>query len=129
MVTDYIQTRIARTEDYLRAYVRPGTRDFDDAREWTLKLVDEARTVKENEWPQQAALFASQLLQHLGLLDEPGRADAQAQTRYGWWDLYYLLTDAQTPQMLQALMGGADPAAGNNQADDNADEKANDNNE
>ncbi|MEI6502421.1 MAG: hypothetical protein WCP21_15525 [Armatimonadota bacterium] len=108
---DYIQTHVARTEEYLRPYVRPGTRDFDDARDWTVKLLDEARVVNEAEWPAQAPLFASQLLQHFGLLEQPGQANAQAQTRYGWWDVYYLLTDAQTPAMLQTMMNGPAPAA------------------
>lgn len=128
---EYIQTHVARTEEYLRPYVRPGTREFEDARQWTVKLLNEARVVKEDEWPQQAPLFASQLLQRLGLLEQPGQANAQAQTRYGWWDMYDLLTDAQTPAMLQALLNGDPAAADDNQADDAKadDAKADDNEE
>ena len=116
IAVDYIQTHVARTEEYLRAYVRPGTQQFANASDWTVRLLGDARVVDEKDWAQQAPLFASQLLQHFGLLEESGQADAQAQTRYGWWDIYYLLTDPQTPAMVQALLNGA-PVAGDNQPD------------
>ena len=102
IVSDYTTTRIGRVEEYLRAYMRADTPEFNEMRDWLLGLIDEARVVKEDDWPQQAPVFAAQVLQRLGLL-EP-RAAPQAETNYNWWDVYYLLTDVQTPAMLQAML-------------------------
>ncbi|MEN6641858.1 MAG: hypothetical protein ABFE08_05375 [Armatimonadia bacterium] len=102
IVSDYTTTRIGRIEEYLRAYMRPNTPEFNETRDWLVGLIDEARVVKEEDWPAQAPVFAGQVLQRLGLL-EP-KTTTQAQTNYNWWDVYYLLTDVQTPEMLQAMV-------------------------
>lgn len=102
IVSDYTTTRIGRVEEYLRAYMRPNTPEFNETRDWLIGLIDEARVVKEDDWPAQAPIFAGQVLQRLGLL-EP-RVAPQAETNYNWWDAYYLLTDVQTPGMLQAML-------------------------
>jgi hypothetical protein len=126
--TDYIQTHVARINEFLRAYKRPGTPDFDAAAEWTRNLLNDARMVKEEDWPQQGPLLASRLLQYLGVLDQTGASARQAQTRYNWWDIYYLLTDDQTPGMIQTLLrggGGNQPDAPAEQAQPNNDQGAN----
>ena len=112
IVSDYSITRIGRVEDYLKGHVRPGTPEFSEARDFTMHLLDEARVVNEADWPGQTPLFASRLLQHLGLLDqaEPAR-QGRDDARYNWWDVYYLLTDAQTPRMLQAVIAARGNAA------------------
>lgn len=102
IVSDYSITRIARVEEYLKMHERPGTPQFAADREWMLRHLEQARMVEEADWPQQAPVFAAQVLQRLGLLE--ARPAGQAQTNYNWWDVYYLLTDVQTPEMLQAML-------------------------
>lgn len=126
--TEYVQTRIGRIDDFLKDYDRPNTQQFSDDQRWISGLLDEARLAKEDEWAQQAPLFASRLLQRLGRLDEQAVGAQAAGPRYNWWDMYYLLADPQTPQMLQGIRvaggnagdnaGGRD-AAGAGQGNDN----------
>lgn len=115
--TQYIQTRVAGIGAYLRQYVRPNTREYADAESAVMRMLDEARMVNENEWPQQAPLFASQLLQRLNLLDAPAPGAQAGGTRYNWWDIYYLLSDPQTPGMMQAIRAGMGGAAQQNNQD------------
>lgn len=110
IVTDYATTRINRLEEYLRQHMRPGTPQFIETREWLLGLLEEVRMVKEDEWPQQAPLYASQVLQRVGLLQPRDRANGRA--NYNWWDVYYLLADPQSPQMLQAMLEARGNVAG-----------------
>jgi hypothetical protein len=124
--TLYIQTRQGRIDEFLRDYYRPDTEAFLAARDCTIKLVDDARMVNEEQWPQQAPAFASELLQRVGALEaEAEMAGPNNRARYNWWDLYYLLTDPQSPYMLQAMTGVAAPANGN--ANDNGQNNNNDN--
>lgn len=102
--SDYSITRTGRTEEYLRRYMQPGTPEFRQTRDDIMDLIGEARVVKENDWPQQAPVFASQVLQRVGLLAEQEPAGGQTRARYGWWDLCDLLTDPQTPAMLEAML-------------------------
>jgi hypothetical protein len=111
VASDYVTSRIGRINDYLRQYVRPNTPEFDEARDWMLGLVDQVRQVPENQWPQQSSLYAGRLMQYLGVL-EPDNAQP-AQTRWDWWDVYSLLTDSQTPEMLQQMLAArGNPADG-----------------
>ncbi|MGE5532194.1 MAG: hypothetical protein ACM3VW_08780 [Bacteroidota bacterium] len=123
--TQYIQTRIARTDEFIGEYYEPGTQAFVAARDWTMKLVDDARMVNEDQWPQQAPAFASELLQRMGALNGTEMAPANNQARYNWWDVYDLLTDPQSPYMLQAMSGAVAPANGNNEGNnaDNGDDE------
>jgi hypothetical protein len=121
--TQYIQTRIARIDEFIGEYYRPGTQEFLAARDWTMKLLDDARQVNEDQWPQQAPAFASELLQRMGALNGTEMAPANDQTRYNWWDMYYLVTDPQSPSMLQAMTGAAAPANGNQGQNDNGDDE------
>lgn len=106
---DYAITRTGRLEEFLREYVRPGTADFKQAMDFMFQLTDETRLVKEDDWPQQAPLFAGRVLQYLGALEPEQRPQAQA--AYNWWDVHDLLTDEQTPKMLeQMLAAGGNPA-------------------
>lgn len=125
--TLYIQTRQGRIDEFLREYYEPGTEEFFAARDWTIKLLDDARMVDEEQWPREAPAFASELLQRVGGLDEVEveMRGPNNRARYNWWDLYYLLTDPQSPYMLQAMTGVAAPA--NRNADDNGQNNNNDN--
>lgn len=113
--TVYIQTRVARINEFLQTQVKANTRNYADDRQWIMGLLDEARTVTENDWQQQEPLLASRLLQRLGLLDDQAPAAPDGRARYNWWDMYYLLSDLQTPQMLQAISLGVG-AQGNDNA-------------
>lgn len=100
--SDYSITRTGRLEEFLRPYVRPNTPEFKQAMDFLFRLTDETRIVSEQDWPQQAPLFAARVLQYLGAL-EPSR-QAGAARPYAWWDLYDLLTDEQTPALLQQIL-------------------------
>lgn len=103
---EYIETRQARIDEYLKAYDDPNTRQYADDFDWIVKHLEAARVVNERNWAQQAPIFAAQLLQRLGLLDQTGQqAPAAGQPQYNWWDVYYLLSDPQTPAMLGAIGG------------------------
>ena len=110
IASDYITSRIGRIDDYLRGYIRPNTQEFADARDWMLALMDEVRQVPENQWPQQSSLYAGRILQYLGVL-EPAQGQ-QTRARYNWWDVYYLLTDPQSPGMLQQMLAARGNPAG-----------------
>jgi hypothetical protein len=110
IVSDYSITRIGRLTEFLRQYYRPNTREFDDAMEWMLRLTDEVRLVSENDWPGQAALFAGRVLLRVGALETQDQPRAQAP--YNWWDVYYLLTDVHTPELLLALLAARGNPAG-----------------
>jgi hypothetical protein len=99
---DYSTTRIGRINSFLTNYFQPNTPIFDRAFNITSRVISDARVVDERDWPQLAPLFAARLLQRLALLDDKARQQAQA--RYNWWDMYYLLTDPQTPTMLQTVL-------------------------
>ena len=103
IVSDYASSRVAKVGDYVRAYISPGTKEYNDACEWILKLVGEARLVEDDQWPQQAPVFASQVLQRMGLLDVGPGVNNQA--KYNWWDMYDLLTDPQTPKLVKNILG------------------------
>jgi len=102
IASDYSITRVGRLAEYLRQYYRPNTPEFNDAMEWMFGLTDEVRRISEQDWPGQAALYAGRVLMRVGALapmDQP-----QGQAAYNWWDVYYLLTDAHTPELLQAML-------------------------
>jgi hypothetical protein len=110
IASDYITSRIGRIDEYLRQYVRPNTPEFEDARNFMLGLMDEVRRVPEEGWPMQASFYAGRVLQYLGVLDPPQR---QTNAAYDWWDAYNLLTDPQTPAMLQQMLAvRGNPAGG-----------------
>lgn len=103
IASDYSITRIGRIETYLRDYLEPNTPRFNEARDFLLNLVDQARRVDEKDWPGQAPLFAAQVLQHLNLLN-PEEQPMGVRTPYNWWDAYSLLTDNQTQDLTQAIL-------------------------
>lgn len=110
IASDYITSRVGRLSEFLGDYYRPNTREFNEAMDWMIHLTDEARMVNEEQWPEQAPLFAGRVLQHLGVL-EPQQAP-EAKQPYNWWDVYYLLTDPQTPAMLQGMLAARGNPAG-----------------
>lgn len=118
-LSEYKRFRMERTEEFLQAYLRPGTIEFDEAKDWVAQLLSDMRLVKEDAWPQEEALYAAQLLQRLGALETPGLNAGQGRTKYNWWDIYYLLTDPQTPGMLAAYVGATADGAANPPPQDN----------
>jgi hypothetical protein len=110
IASDFATTRTGRIAEYLRQYFRPKTPEFNDAMEWMLDLTDEVRKIKEADWPAQAPLFAGRVLRYVGALDAPDAPQEQAP--YNWWDVYYLLTDPHTPEMLQAMLAARGAPAG-----------------
>lgn len=100
---DYVTTRVGHLTDFLVEYYRPNTPQFKDALNWMMKLTDEARVVSEKDWPGQAPLFAARVLQRVGALGVE-QEQAQARAPYNWWDVYYLLTDPHTPELLQQML-------------------------
>jgi len=110
IASDYATTRVGRLAEFLRQYYRPNTREFNDAMEWMFRLTDDVRRVSEDDWPGQAALFAGRVLLRVGALEPPDQRQAQAP--YNWWDVYYLLTDVNTPELLQAMLAARGNPAG-----------------
>lgn len=107
----YSTTRVGRIDYFLSAYIRPNTPQFARAHDWMIGLTDEMRQVPEQQWPQEAPLFAGRVMQELGVLN--GLQAPQNGPPYGWWDVYNLLTDPQTPEMIQQLIANrGNPAGG-----------------
>lgn len=109
IASDYVSTRIGRINALLRPYLRPGSREFDEARDFALRLTDEARMVPEREWPARAPEFPARLLHYLGELEDDKTRLAQAQ--FDWWDLHRVLTDPQTPAMFSRMLSAGPPPA------------------
>lgn len=109
IASDYISTRIGRINALLRPYLRPGSREFDEARDFVLRLTDEARLVPEREWPSRAPEFPARFLHYLGELEDDKTRVAQPQ--FDWWDLHRVLTDPQTPAMFSRMLPTGLPPA------------------
>jgi len=101
---DYVTTRVGHLTDFLTEYYRPNTPELKDALNWMMKLTDEVRVVSEKDWPGQAPFFAARVLQRVGALGDQ-QEQARARAPYNWWDIYYLLTDPHTPELLQQMLG------------------------
>lgn len=111
ITSDYTTTRVGRVAEFLRQYYQPNTREFNDAMDYMLRLTDEVRQVSENDWPQQASVYAGRVLQRVGALDAGQPEDDRA--GYNWWDVYGLLVDVQTPDLLQNMLAAMGNPAGN----------------
>jgi hypothetical protein len=107
--SDYVTTRIGRINALLRPYRRPGSREFDEAREFVLRLTDEARLVPEREWVSRAPEFPARFLHYLGELEDDKTRIARPQ--FDWWDLHRVLTDPQTPAMFSRMLPAGPPPA------------------
>lgn len=107
---DYGPLRINRWQEILKDYLPPNTRQFDDAIQFMLKLTDDMKATSEQDYPERRILFAARALQYLGALGEaPPR---QVQADYSWWDIYELLSDPQTPPLLEKILNVLNAGAG-----------------
>ncbi len=108
---DYITRRVGMLREFLQDYYPPDTPEFNAALDWMIRLTDEMRRVPERDWPEEAAIYVGRVWQYLSGGEPQPLAGAQEPAApYNWWDVFYLLTDPQTPTLLEQIIGiGAAP--------------------
>lgn len=103
---DYITRRVGLLREFLQDYYLPDTPEFNEALNWMIRLTDEMRRVPERDWPEEATLYVGRVWQYLrGGAPQLQEEQQEPAAPYNWWNVFNLLTDPQTPVLLQQLIG------------------------
>jgi hypothetical protein len=104
----FFSLRPARVEEFLSRYMRPGSQQFDRAKEQISDLILQSRAVKFDQWDATLPEVAVQCLQAAGQLRDNQQGGRPAgRGGMDWNGAKDLLLAPETPRALQAMLGMA----------------------
>jgi hypothetical protein len=102
----FFSLRPARVEEFLSRYMRPGTPEFDRAKEQISDIILQSRAVKADQWDATLPEVAVECLRAAGQLQD-NRRPPSAGRRGGldWNGVRDMLLNPETTRALQMMLG------------------------
>lgn len=88
-------------DDFLRPLIPPASPAYPEARQFMFRLVEQIRLLPEPRWQAESRIFATTLVDQLGLYEAP--AEATEERPYTWQDMYDIFADPGTPDTLRDI--------------------------